>query len=86
MLRGLDRQPQSEGAQSPMGTPWEAGRSPESLAHDCLSLTAPPCPCSQQGSDEGQLILGGVDESLYTGDIYWTPVTQELYWQIGIEG
>ncbi|NP_001166470.1 gastricsin preproprotein [Cavia porcellus] len=41
---------------------------------------------SQQGSDEGQLILGGVDESLYTGDIYWTPVTQELYWQIGIEG
>ncbi|KAM6182307.1 gastricsin [Erethizon dorsatum] len=41
---------------------------------------------SQQGSsDGGALILGGVDESLYTGQISWTPVTQALYWQIGIE-
>ncbi|XP_005389752.2 PREDICTED: gastricsin [Chinchilla lanigera] len=41
---------------------------------------------SQQGSsDGGALILGGVDESLYSGQISWTPVTQELYWQIGIE-
>ncbi|EHB10829.1 Gastricsin [Heterocephalus glaber] len=41
---------------------------------------------SQQGSsDGGALILGGVDESLYNGQISWTPVTQELYWQIGIE-
>ncbi|XP_037354330.1 pepsin B-like [Talpa occidentalis] len=33
----------------------------------------------------GELILGGVDTQLYSGQIVWTPVTQELYWQIGIE-
>ncbi|XP_003403969.3 gastricsin [Loxodonta africana] len=39
-----------------------------------------------QGSqDGGALILGGVDDSLYSGQIYWAPVTRELYWQIGIE-
>uniref|UniRef100_A0A7N4UX75 Gastricsin n=1 Tax=Sarcophilus harrisii TaxID=9305 RepID=A0A7N4UX75_SARHA len=27
----------------------------------------------------------GVDNNLYTGQIYWAPVTQELYWQIGIQ-
>ncbi|XP_058525732.1 gastricsin [Ochotona princeps] len=40
---------------------------------------------SQQGTDGGALILGGVDSSLYTGDIYWASVTRELYWQIGVE-
>nr|BAD36915.1 pepsinogen C [Myocastor coypus] len=42
---------------------------------------------SQQDAtnEGGALILGGVDESLYSGAISWTPVTQELYWQIGIE-
>ncbi|KAI4531210.1 hypothetical protein MG293_019068 [Ovis ammon polii] len=41
---------------------------------------------SQQGSqDGGAVIFGGVDSRLYTGQIYWAPVTQELYWQIGIE-
>ncbi|KAM5262642.1 gastricsin [Ctenodactylus gundi] len=36
--------------------------------------------------EEGSaLILGGVDESLYSGQIFWTPVTRELYWQIGID-
>lgn len=41
---------------------------------------------NQQGSqDGGALIFGGVDSSLYQGQIYWAPVTQELYWQIGVE-
>ncbi|KAM6185113.1 gastricsin [Rhynchocyon petersi] len=41
---------------------------------------------NQQGSQNGgAVIFGGVDNSLYTGQIYWAPVTQELYWQIGIE-
>ncbi|XP_070274721.1 gastricsin [Myotis yumanensis] len=41
---------------------------------------------NQQGSqDGGAVIFGGVDSSLYQGQIYWAPVTQELYWQIGIE-
>ncbi|XP_006882065.1 PREDICTED: gastricsin [Elephantulus edwardii] len=40
---------------------------------------------NQQGSEGGALVFGGVDSSLYSGQIYWAPVTQELYWQIGIE-
>ncbi|XP_054424725.1 gastricsin [Pteronotus mesoamericanus] len=41
---------------------------------------------NQQGSQNGgAVIFGGVDNSLYQGQIYWAPVTQELYWQIGIE-
>ncbi|XP_032058903.1 gastricsin-like [Aythya fuligula] len=32
----------------------------------------------------GELILGGVDKRLYTGEIVWAPVTQELYWQVAI--
>ncbi|XP_018104214.1 gastricsin [Xenopus laevis] len=33
----------------------------------------------------GEVIFGGVDNSLYSGQIYWTPVTQEIYWQIAID-
>uniref|UniRef100_A0A2K6EXB0 Peptidase A1 domain-containing protein n=1 Tax=Propithecus coquereli TaxID=379532 RepID=A0A2K6EXB0_PROCO len=33
----------------------------------------------------GELILGGVDTQLYSGQIVWTPVTQESYWQIAIQ-
>lgn len=40
-------------------------------------------PSSQNG---GALILGGIDSSLFTGQIYWSPVTQDLYWQIAING
>ncbi|NP_080249.2 gastricsin precursor [Mus musculus] len=40
---------------------------------------------SQQGSNGGQIVFGGVDENLYTGELTWIPVTQELYWQITID-
>ncbi|KAG3289439.1 gastricsin-like [Ictidomys tridecemlineatus] len=41
---------------------------------------------NQEGSEDGgAVIFGGVDESLYTGQIFWAPVTRELYWQIGIQ-
>ncbi|CAK6439198.1 unnamed protein product [Pipistrellus nathusii] len=33
----------------------------------------------------GELILGGVDNQLYSGQIVWAPVTQEMYWQIAIQ-
>ncbi|XP_058032667.1 gastricsin-like, partial [Ahaetulla prasina] len=36
--------------------------------------------------DGGLLIFGGIDPSLYTGQINWIPVTQETYWQIAIDG
>lgn len=46
-----------------------------------------PVPSSrrQEGSQGGELVFGGVDPNLYTGQITWTPVTQAGYWQIGIE-
>ncbi|KAG9485398.1 gastricsin-like [Eleutherodactylus coqui] len=37
------------------------------------------------GSQSGEVIFGGVDNSLYSGQILWAPVTQEVYWQIGID-
>ncbi|XP_069802048.1 gastricsin-like [Dendropsophus ebraccatus] len=37
------------------------------------------------GSQSGEVIFGGVDNSLYSGQILWAPVTQEVYWQIGIQ-
>ncbi|PIO40479.1 hypothetical protein AB205_0103710, partial [Aquarana catesbeiana] len=36
-------------------------------------------------SQSGAVIFGGVDNQLYSGQIYWAPVTQELYWQIAID-
>ncbi|KAM3934470.1 gastricsin-like [Leptodactylus fuscus] len=33
----------------------------------------------------GEVILGGVDSSLYSGQIVWAPVTQQIYWQIAID-
>ncbi|XP_009463895.1 PREDICTED: gastricsin [Nipponia nippon] len=32
----------------------------------------------------GELILGGVDNRFFHGDIAWAPVTQELYWQVAL--
>ncbi|XP_018432305.1 PREDICTED: gastricsin-like [Nanorana parkeri] len=37
------------------------------------------------GSQSGAVIFGGVDNQLYSGQINWAPVTQELYWQIAID-
>nr|DBA33879.1 TPA: hypothetical protein GDO54_001500 [Pyxicephalus adspersus] len=33
----------------------------------------------------GEVMLGGVDNSLYSGQIFWTPVTEQIYWQIAID-
>lgn len=58
--------------------------SEEPINYKCLILSF--YISSQESSDSGgEVILGGVDTSLYSGQVYWTPVTQELYWQIGID-
>ncbi|KAK1169242.1 nothepsin [Acipenser oxyrinchus oxyrinchus] len=33
----------------------------------------------------GEMLLGGVDDSLYTGSINWVPVTEKGYWQIKLD-
>ncbi|KAK5878539.1 hypothetical protein CesoFtcFv8_023938 [Champsocephalus esox] len=41
---------------------------------------------SRRGQQGSVLSFGGVDASLYQGQIHWTPVTSETYWQIGVQG
>lgn len=50
-----------------------------------MILSLVPSSHRQEGSQGGELILGGVNPNLYTGQIFWTPVIQTTYWQIGIE-
>ncbi|KAM4677417.1 cathepsin E-A-like [Discoglossus pictus] len=33
----------------------------------------------------GELILGGIDHSLYKGPIHWIPITEKGYWQIRLD-
>ncbi|KAM4796925.1 gastricsin-like [Rhinophrynus dorsalis] len=37
------------------------------------------------GSQSGEVVFGGVDTSHYTGQIYWVPLSQQLYWQIALQ-
>ncbi|XP_031420519.1 gastricsin-like [Clupea harengus] len=41
---------------------------------------------SRDQSGGSEVSFGGVDPNKYQGQIYWTPVTSESYWQIGIQG
>ncbi|KAI5623823.1 cathepsin D precursor [Silurus asotus] len=40
------------------------------------------CP---EGGSGSEVSFGAVDTNMYQGQIYWTPVTAETYWQIGIQ-
>nr|WMI02465.1 cathepsin E [Paralichthys olivaceus] len=40
---------------------------------------------TSSGSTEGELMLGGTDESMYIGPINWIPVTAKGYWQIKLD-
>jgi hypothetical protein len=35
---------------------------------------------------DGELTFGGYDESKYTGEIQWVPLSDETYWRINFEG
>lgn len=34
---------------------------------------------------QGELLLGGIDEALFTGPVNWLPVTAKGYWQIKMD-
>lgn len=36
--------------------------------------------------EDGELLIGGIDETKYTGDIAWVPLKQESYWEIALDG
>ncbi|KAM6962117.1 nothepsin [Tautogolabrus adspersus] len=40
---------------------------------------------TSDSNPEGELLLGGKDETLYTGPINWLPVTAKAYWQIQMD-
>ncbi|KAM8884002.1 nothepsin [Synchiropus picturatus] len=40
---------------------------------------------SIDGTPEGELLLGGTDEALYSGPVNWIPVTTKAYWQIKLD-
>ncbi|XP_051852894.1 gastricsin-like [Antechinus flavipes] len=41
---------------------------------------------NENSNNGGEVTFGGVDTNMFTGEIYWAPVTQEAYWQIAING
>ncbi|KAG8451070.1 hypothetical protein GDO86_003378 [Hymenochirus boettgeri] len=49
------------------------------------NLINPPIFSVYLGSQSGEIVFGGVDSNLYTGQIYWAPLSQELYWQVALE-
>ncbi|XP_055510938.1 gastricsin-like [Leucoraja erinacea] len=52
------------------------------VAEPLFSIYLGRQPNSQSG---GEVTFGGVDSSLYTGEIVWVPVLQELYWLIPMQ-
>jgi hypothetical protein len=38
------------------------------------------------GHSGSELLLGGVNSNHYSGSINWTPVSQQAYWTIGVDG
>ncbi|XP_074002869.1 beta-secretase 2 [Numenius arquata] len=49
-----------------------------------LQMCGAGLPVSGSGTNGGSLVLGGIEPSLYQGDIWYTPVKEEWYYQVEI--
>ncbi|XP_068770390.1 beta-secretase 2 isoform X2 [Struthio camelus] len=49
-----------------------------------LQMCGAGLPVSGSGTNGGSLVLGGIEPSLYQGDIWYTPIKEEWYYQVEI--
>uniref|UniRef100_A0A8C8S7E6 Beta-secretase 2 n=1 Tax=Pelusios castaneus TaxID=367368 RepID=A0A8C8S7E6_9SAUR len=49
-----------------------------------LQMCGAGMPVSGSGTNGGSLVLGGIEPSLYKGDIWYTPIKEEWYYQVEI--
>ncbi|XP_027304886.3 beta-secretase 2 isoform X3 [Anas acuta] len=49
-----------------------------------LQMCGAGLPVSGSGTNGGSLVLGGIEPSLYRGDIWYTPIKEEWYYQVEI--
>lgn len=40
----------------------------------------------KESGEKGELLLGGIDENYYTGDIQYVPLTSDTYWEYKLDG
>ncbi|XP_019380043.1 PREDICTED: beta-secretase 2 [Gavialis gangeticus] len=49
-----------------------------------LQMCGAGLPVSGSGTNGGSLVMGGIEPSLYKGDIWYTPIKEEWYYQVEI--
>uniref|UniRef100_A0A8C0H9M6 Beta-secretase 2 n=1 Tax=Chelonoidis abingdonii TaxID=106734 RepID=A0A8C0H9M6_CHEAB len=49
-----------------------------------LQMCGAGMPVSGSGTNGGSLVMGGIEPSLYKGDIWYTPIKEEWYYQVEI--
>ena len=40
---------------------------------------------NQEDPNGGQMILGGSDETLYSGEMHYIPLSAKTYWQVNMD-
>jgi hypothetical protein len=61
-------------------TPFEQMISQKLISEPVFAFYLP-----DDASAKGELLLGGVDKSHYTGDLVTVPLTSETYWEVGLD-